>query len=98
MPKGRGVDLAKAEDWYFKEDHNFKTIYFKNTNLLENVRINVRKNQDLYSLFSTRAIKSIDLILRSISQMPKGDQEIAKFILTSSVGQMSKMVFGHNLN
>lgn len=93
VPKGRGVDLAKAEDWNFKEEHNFKTIYFKNTNLLENVRINVKKNQDLYSLFSTRAIKSIDLILRSISEMPKGDQEIAKFILTSSVGQMSKMVF-----
>jgi hypothetical protein len=44
-------------------------------------------------LFTQRALQNIDLLLGAISDLSERQQRIAKFILTSSLGQMSRMVF-----
>lgn len=44
-------------------------------------------------LFTCRALQNIDCILYEITKLNEKQSRIAKFILTSSLGQMSKMVF-----
>jgi len=71
----------------------FKPKYFKDRELNKNSRINVEEGQMVSDLFTQRALHNIDLILGAISDLGERQQRIAKFILTSSLGQMSRMVF-----
>ena len=66
---------------------------FLNDKLFKNSRINVGVNQEVSSLFTDRSLKSIEILLQTIESMNTEEKKIALFILTSAVGQMSKMVF-----
>lgn len=61
--------------------------------LFPNPRINVSQNQTIAILFTPRARASIDRLLNAIEALAPHQQKIGKYILTSAVGQMSKMVF-----
>lgn len=71
----------------------FKPRFFNDRELHRNSRINVEEGQMVSDLFTPRALQNIDLILGAISTLDEDQQRIAKFILTSSLGQMSRMVF-----
>ena len=53
----------------------------------------MEEGQKVSDLFTSRALHNIDHILGAISTLDERQQRIAKFILTSSLGQMSRMVF-----
>ena len=61
--------------------------------LFSNSRINVSVNQNIDSLFTKRAQVAISKLLSFACTLDDKEQAIAKYILTSSLGQMSKMVF-----
>lgn len=61
--------------------------------LFANSRINVSQNQTIASLFTPRAKASIERLLKAIDTLTPCQKKIGKYILTSAVGQMSKMVF-----
>ena len=75
----------------FKE--TLKLRIFKDKELCKNGRINVSEGQKVSDLFTPRALQNIDHLLVAISNLSKDQQRTARFILTSSLGQMSKMVF-----
>lgn len=67
--------------------------HFKDRLLHKNSRINVREGQYVSDLFTPRALQNIDVLLDGISTLNKEQQKIARFILSASLGQMSRMVF-----
>lgn len=67
--------------------------FFKDRSLHKNNRINVVQGQKVSDLFTPRALKNIDFLLGGISQLKEKHRTIARFILSSSLGQMSRMVF-----
>lgn len=88
--------LGNTADWNGAE-YNHADCYtprcFEDRLLLKNSRINVNQNDKVSSLFSSRALQGIDLILEGIANLSEKEKKISKFILTSSLGQMSNMVF-----
>jgi hypothetical protein len=44
-------------------------------------------------LFTPRALQNIDCLLRAIDKLDEQQRKIARFVLSGSLGQMSKMVF-----
>ena len=87
------VKFIKNLDKKAKFKPKRKLKFFKDRVLFKNSRINVKEGQKVSELFTPRAIENIDLILEAISKLNKKQKRIARFILTSSLGQMSKMVF-----
>jgi len=67
--------------------------HFVDRELQRNSRINVDTGQHVSDLFTTRALRNIDLLLGAIRALPPNERRIASFILSSALGQMSKMVF-----
>jgi hypothetical protein len=61
--------------------------------LFDNGRINTRSSFSWHDLFCGRAIRNIELLYSAILEYPLEIREALLCILTSSVGQMSKMVF-----
>jgi DNA modification methylase len=66
---------------------------FRDRKLQKNSRINVESGQKVSDLFTARALNNIDILIGEINKLPLEQKKIAKFILSSSLGQMSKMVF-----
>ncbi|GAK56562.1 hypothetical protein U27_03524 [Candidatus Vecturithrix granuli] len=67
--------------------HIRKPIFFNNS------RVNSTKELTLHHLFTDRALRNIDLLLETIMKCPVTLQKPLLLTLTSSIGQMSKMVF-----
>lgn len=59
----------------------------------QNSRINTNSNTNLYDLFTGRALRNIELIIDAINKLPFEGRLPLMLSLTSSSGQMSKMVF-----
>ena len=90
---GRKTVLGVIDLW--ATDHPFKVedFQFLDRRLFRNSRINVSQNQTVASLFTPRALKGIEFLLKAISTLSPVQKKLSKYILTSGVGQMSKMVF-----
>lgn len=67
--------------------HIRKPVFFNNS------RVNSTKELMLQDIFTKRALRNIDLLLETIKKCPAALQKPLLLILTSSIGQMSKMVF-----
>ena len=94
VASGRKTILSNVGEWDFTDnDTHYAPSNFCDRKLIKNSRINVAEDQTVSSLFSSRALIGIDLLLEAISKLTPHEQEIAKYVLTSSLGQMSNMVF-----
>lgn len=61
--------------------------------LMANSRINISEGQRVSDLFTKRALLNIESLVLEIDRLPAEQRRIARFCLSSSLGQMSKMVF-----
>jgi len=75
------------------EYSDYETKLLRSPRFFKNSRINMNSNMGFPDLFTGRALRNIDLILGAISDEPKHVKRSLLLTLTSSVGQMSKMVF-----
>ena len=76
--------------------HNYQDYVFnycRPIQLFDNSRINTTENLVWADIFTGRAMHNIDTLIHSISKYPDDIREPLMLILSSSVGQMSKMVF-----
>ncbi len=81
-------DAADALSW-----NSYHAQLLRPLALFNNGRINTRSNFSWPDLFCGRAIRNIELLYSAILEYPTEIRNALLCILTSSVGQMSKMVF-----
>jgi len=97
--KGRNskvVDSPTREDIAFAKSFTYEKIpyYYPKRNFFHNSRINAKRDNKVYDLFTPRNLLALSFLLDSIEKIDdKNIREILKFSFTSSVGQASKMVF-----
>lgn len=82
------VDFTK-----YKIFKDYQPKHFRNITFFTNSRINVNPKMTVHDIFTGRAMRNIDLILESISGYSPELKRALMLTLTSSVGQMSNMVF-----
>ena len=68
-------------------------VKLRNLRLFDNSRINSKKSFTVTELFTPRALQVIDIIKSEIEQYSGALKRALSLILSSSLGQMSKMVF-----
>lgn len=76
-----------------KEFSSYTSRHIRQPVFFDNSRVNSSQHLTLHDLFTGRALKNIDRILDAIHKCPEALQKPLLLTLTSSVGQMSKMVF-----
>jgi DNA modification methylase len=97
--KGRNskvVDLPTKEDIAFAKSFTYEKIpyYYPKRNFFHNSRINAKRDNKVYDLFTPRNLMALSFLLDSIEKIEDDNiREILKFIFTSATGQASKMVF-----
>lgn len=68
--------------------------FYPKDNFFHNPRINTKKGQRIYDLFTPRNLYALSLLFNEIDQIEDEDSKtLLKFVFTSSIGQSSKMVF-----
>lgn len=72
---------------------NYQSKNIRNPKFFSNSRINSHKKLTLNGLFTGRALYNIDILFDFINNQPSSLRRSLLLTLTSSVGQMSKMVF-----
>lgn len=89
------VELAvnKKEADELQRPNPYKLKNMGNIRLFDNSRINSKKSFSLEDLFTSRALRSIDLLKEEIERYDGHIKRALLLILSSSLGQMSKMVF-----
>jgi hypothetical protein len=85
-PTSHDRELIQKFSQYIPK-HTRKPIFFNNS------RVNSKKELTLQHIFTKRALRNIDLLLEAITECPLILQKSLLLTLTSSMGQMSKMVF-----
>lgn len=76
-----------------KQYADCKTDLLRAPRFFKNSRINVNTDLTFKNIFAGRALRNIDLLLKTIAEEPESLRRALLLTLTSSVGQMSKMVF-----
>lgn len=82
------IELEKLQNPTPYETKNIRDI-----RLFDNSRINSKKDFSLKDLFTPRALQAIDLLKQEIEKYDGDIKRALLLILSSSLGQMSKMVF-----
>lgn len=72
---------------------DYRPKYFRDFNFFTNSRINVKPTMTVSDIFTGRAMRNIDLLIEAISAYPPHLKRALLLTLTSSLGQMSNMVF-----
>ena len=68
--------------------------FYPKTSFFHNSRVNTKKGQKVYDLFTPRNLYALSLLYNEIEKIEDEDvKNLLKFVFTSSVGQSSKMVF-----
>ena len=96
--KGKTKIVEKPLDKDIELANSFKVenihYYYPKRNLFHNSRINAKREQHVYDLFTPRNLTSLSLLLNEINNIPDEKiRDVLKFNFTSSMGQASKMVF-----
>lgn len=86
--KPTNFDLSKIKNF-----ENYSVRNIQKGTFFENSRINSMENMTVYDLFTKRALYNIDLILDEINNFSGALKRALQLTLTSSSGQMSRMVF-----
>lgn len=88
--KAQIEDLEKAKSYTYDQIEQF----FPRSVMFENSRINVRKDDMIHQLFTTRNLFALSILFSEIQSIKDSKiQNILKFCFTSSLGQASNMVF-----
>jgi len=89
------VELDVSEDEIIGLEHKdiYNPEYIRDLRLFDNSRINTKKELDIRDLFNPRALRAIDLVRSEIEKYDKRMKRALSLILSSSLGQMSEMVF-----
>ncbi len=83
-------DLDIKSYSYYKD---YTPQHFRNLTFFTNSRINVKPTMNVSDILTGRAMRNIDLLIESFSDYPSHIKRTLLLTLTSSVGQMSNMVF-----
>jgi len=87
-PQLTDIDLATTIDRQEIAD------FYPHNTLFHNSRINAKKGQKVYELFTSRNLKALSILYKKIEEIEeKSIREMFKFCFTSALGQASKMVF-----
>ncbi len=87
---------ASKDDITRANVHTYETIkqQFPKSRLLENSRINVRKDDAIHQLFTPRNLSALAILFDEIEKTKNSKvKNILKFCFTATLGQSSKMVF-----
>lgn len=87
------IDLDKNEIIQLQSIESYQPQNIRNLCLFNNSRINSSKNLAITDLFTPRALRAIDLLKAEIENYDDNLKRALLLILSSSLGQMSKMVF-----
>lgn len=87
------IDLEESEIIQLQSVKVYQPQNIRNLCLFNNSRINSSKNLTITDLFTPRALRSIDLLKAEIENYDNNLKRALLLILSSSLGQMSKMVF-----
>ena len=87
------LDLKEDEIANFQNISSYKPKYIRNIRLFDNSRINSKQSFSITDLFTPRALRAIDLLKEEIQTFSGATKRALLLILSSSLGQMSKMVF-----
>ena len=82
------IDFLKSEQYA-----GYTFAYPRELQLYDNSRISTKENTCWHDIFTGRAMNNIDLLMESIKKQDVSVQMPLLLILTSALGQMSKMVF-----
>ncbi len=97
--KGRNnriIDSPTNEDIMFANSFSYDKIpyYYPKRNFFHNSRINAKRDNKVYDLFTPRNLMALSFLLDSIEKIEDNNiRDVLKFNFTSAVGQASKMVF-----
>lgn len=87
------LNLDKAEIEKLQSVKTYEPIKLRNLRLFDNSRINSKRGLTVTELFTPRALQAIDIIKAEIEQYSGTLKRALYLILSSSLGQMSNMVF-----
>ena len=93
--RSKNVSNPVALDYEMSANFSeYKPKKIRNLVLFHNSRINSHPELQITDFFTGRALRNIELLLEQIELFPESlESEALKLCLTSSLGQMSKMVF-----
>jgi len=93
--KNQRIELSpdKNDIELLEKFREYKTKNIGNPQFFQNSRINTDKTMTIYDLFTTRALFCIDTLIDQINRFEPDIRRALLLVLTSSSGQMSKMVF-----
>lgn len=87
------VHLNADEMEKFENIYSYNPKNTRDLQLFDNSRINAKKSYSLSNLFTPRALYAIDLLRGEIDKFDGSTKRALLLILSSSLGQMSNMVF-----
>lgn len=87
------LNLDKVEIEKLQSVKTYEPKKLRNLRLFDNSRINSKRDLTVTELFTPRALQAIDIIKAEIEQYSGTLKRALSLILSSSLGQMSKMVF-----
>lgn len=87
------VELSKSEVALLQNIAPYKPTHLRPLRLFDNSRINSKKDFSIEDLFTPRALRAIDGLKNEINQYEGKTKRALRLILSSALGQMSKMVF-----
>lgn len=87
------LDPSSFDRERIEEFSRYTSQHIRPLDFFDNSRVNTSRNLTLQDLFTGRALRNIDLLLDAIYDCPEALQKPLLLTLTSSVGQMSNMVF-----
>ena len=87
------LSLDKAEIEMLQSIETYEPIRLRKLRLFDNSRINSKKDLAVTELFTPRALQAIDIIKAEIERYSGTLKRALYLILSSSLGQMSNMVF-----
>lgn len=84
---------TKLEIENLQNIEEYHPVRIRELQLFDNSRINSKKTSSIKTLFTPRALRSIDIIKGEIEKHSEDLKRALLLILSASIGQMSKMVF-----
>lgn len=90
------IDIPTKDDLRLVSSFSYNKIpyYYPKKNFFHNSRINAKRENHIYDLFTPRNMTALSFLMDKIEDIKdKNIRDILKFTFTSSVGQASKMVF-----
>ena len=87
------IEPSEVDDKAYSTYKKYTPQQFRNLKFFTNSRINVKPTMSISDILTGRAMRNIDLLIKSFCEYPPRLKRSLLLTLTASVGQMSNMVF-----